>query len=59
MWFEMDSEATLKSFFDSKFDVPWQIKRRWEACLEMMMSMEVKYSHIFGERNILSDIVLM
>lgn len=53
----MDSEATLKSFFDPNFDAPWQIRHRWEACLEMLKSMEVRCSHIFREGNIHADIV--
>lgn len=40
IWFEMDSEAMLKTFFDPYFVAPWKICKRWEGCLRMLAQME-------------------
>lgn len=56
IWFEMDSEAMLKTFFDPNFVAPWKISKRWEGCSENASS-NGRVSHIFKEGNIPADII--
>lgn len=47
VWIEMDSELTLKTFFNKDYKAPWKIRKRWLACHSLLASMKVKYSHIY------------
>ena len=51
----MDSSLTLLNFFNRNYHPHWQIRRRWENCIELLSSMEVRSSHIYREGNVPAD----
>jgi ribonuclease HI len=54
VWLESDSQLVIMAF-NSKLVVPWELKNRWENCLQLTYNMRFCASHIYREGNTCAD----
>ena len=57
LWLEMDSAITLGNFFNAEYRPHWKIRRRWEKCHRLLLTMDIRTSHIYREANVPADIM--
>jgi ribonuclease HI len=55
LWLVPDSKPVVLGFSASSIVVPWQLRKRWTNCLNLIMSMEFMVTHIFREGNHYAD----
>lgn len=46
VWFEINSELTLRTFYNKSYSLPWVTCRRWEACMAVLDGMKFRCSYI-------------
>ncbi|XP_019427135.1 PREDICTED: uncharacterized protein LOC109335456 [Lupinus angustifolius] len=54
IWLECDSTSVVEIFMGSK-PVPWKLSNLMNKCMNTMLDMQVKVSHIFREGNACAD----
>jgi len=54
VWLESDSQLVTMAF-NSKLVVPWELRNRWENCLQLTYNMRFCSSHIYREGNTCAD----